>query len=163
MTEGKMDLAALDRLQAQYSLALDSQDMQGWLNLFSEDAAASYICTTRQNIENGHPLALMLDDCRARLEDRLTYVTRVWAGTFQRYYTRHLTQRLEVTEFEGGALRMLTAMVVYYTAEEDGVSKVLVTGLYDDVVDLTHAEPKFLAKKAILDTSVMPRYLVYPL
>jgi hypothetical protein len=37
-----------------------------------------------------------------------------------------------------------------------------VTGVYDDTVDTNGGLPKFVSKRAILDTVTTPRYLVYP-
>jgi 3-phenylpropionate/cinnamic acid dioxygenase small subunit len=156
-------LAQLDQLQAQYIYALDSKDMAGWLAQFSADPAASYICTSLENVRKEYPLALILDDCYARLQDRVTYVTKIWAGVFQDYKTRHLTQRLRVKPVDERTFEMLTGFVVYYVAEEDGTSAILTTGEYLDVVRLESSGPRFLKKKVVLDTSVLPHYIIYPL
>jgi len=158
-----LDLSELDQLQANYVHALDTKNMQQWLSLFCSDPDASYICTTRENVKKELPLALMLDDCHARIEDRVTFVTKIWAGTFQDYQTRHLTQRLLAKRLEDGTIRINSGFAVYYTADESGSSAILATGEYEDLVKFENGEPRFLSKKVILDTSVLPRYLVYPL
>ena len=154
---------ALDALQASYVEALNTKDMAKWLALFAQDPNASYICTTRENVRQDLPLALMMDDCYARLQDRVMYVTEVWAGTFQDYDTRHLTQRLSVEWVDDNVAKFVSNVVVHYTPEEVGVSQVLCVGQYHDVVDFSSGKPLFLHKKLILDTNVLPRYLVYPL
>ena len=93
----------------------------------------------------------------------MTYVTKIWAGTFQNYQTRHLTQPLRTRLLDRETVEMTSGFVVYYTAEESGVTEVLVSGEYEDVVRLGPAGARFFSKKTILDTSVLPRYLVYPL
>lgn len=158
-----IDNAALDQLQTRYIHALDRQDMAAWTSLFSDRAEASYICTTREHVKDGLPLALMMDDCRARIEDRLTYITKVWAGTFQNYQTRHLTQRIDARPGAGDAIELITSFAVYYTAEEDGTAAILTTGEYEDMVIREGADYRFLSKRAVLDTSVLPRYIVYPI
>lgn len=163
MRRDNLDPAVLSQLQADYIQALDTQNMPQWLAQFSDDPAASYICTTREHVKNGLPLALMLDDCHARLEDRVTYITKIWAGTFQNYQTRHLTQPLRTKWVDHETVEMTSGFVVYYTAEELGITQVLASGEYEDVVRLEQAGARFFSKKAILDTSVLPRYLVYPL
>ena len=85
-------LTALDNAQNSYIHSLDSKNMDGWLANFTNDG--SYICIAAENEANNLPIALMLDDCYARLQDRVTYVTKVWAGTFEDYQTRHFTQRI---------------------------------------------------------------------
>lgn len=156
-------LEMLDDLQASYILALDSQNMTQWLDSFSDQAEASYVCTTQENERRNLPLALMMDDCRARLLDRVTYVTKIWAGTFQNYQTRHLTQRLSAVSPGENRIEMETSLAVYCTPDETGVSMLLATGTYRDIVVREQSRARFLSKRVVLDTFVMPRYLVYPI
>lgn len=157
------DLFNIDELQTRYIDALDRKDMAGWLATFTEAPDASYICTTQENLDRGLPLALMLDDCHARLQDRVTYITKIWAGTFQDYRTRHFTQRVSTEMLPGNRVRVRTNFTVIYTPEDTGSSEILSAGVYDDIVSLAGDRAQFLAKKAVTDTSVLPRYLVYPL
>ncbi|SRR5579875_998583 len=152
-------LAALDALQIRYVSALDRRDFDAWLACF--DSEGSYICTPRENEEQGLPLALMMDDCYARLKDRVSYITQVWAGTFEDYWTRHLVQRLECTPNGPNRYTMLTNFGVLYTSAL-GRSEVLVAGYYQDDVIIGPDGARFRSKKAVLDTSITPRYLVYP-
>ncbi len=52
-------------------------------------------------------------------------------------------------------------MVAYTTAR--GQSEILATGVYHDEVSVDAGGAKFRAKRAVLDTLVTPRYLVYPI
>src|SRR3546814_9586134 len=65
-------LASLDALQNRYIAALDGKDIAGWADCFSQREDATYICRSAENEANGWPIALMLDDCRARIADRIT-------------------------------------------------------------------------------------------
>lgn len=150
----------VDALQLEYLRALDWRDLQGWANCFGDPA--SYVCTTCENEEQGLPVALMLDDSRERIADRVNYVTRVWAGTYEDYRTRHFIQRLTCVEQQPSLLAVETQFMVAYTTTR-GQSEILGTGVYFDTVVITNAGAKFRAKKAVLDTVVMPRYLVYPI
>jgi 3-phenylpropionate/cinnamic acid dioxygenase small subunit len=152
-------LAAIDALQVKYVNALDAHDMQEWLDCF--DREASYTCIPRENAEQGLPLALMMDDCYERLLDRVNYVTQVWAGTFEDYATRHFVQRLRCRDAGNLYASNFNFMVVYTSAA--GASEVLVSGQYQDEVVVDGTEAKFRSKTAVLDTIVLPRYLVYPL
>jgi anthranilate 1,2-dioxygenase small subunit len=152
-------LAQVDALQMSYLAALDRHDLESWLACFADEA--SYICITRENHEANLPVALMLDDCRARLQDRVKFVDEVWSGTFEDYTTRHFVQRFECTAANGGGLNVLSNFMVSYTNRR-GASDILVTGVYEDQVDLGGNAPRFKAKRAILDTVTTPRYLVYP-
>ena len=153
-------LARIDELQMKYLAALDRQDMKGWLDCFAEEA--SYICISRENEDAGLPVAMMLDDTRARLKDRVKFIDEVWSGTYEAYSTRHLVQRFECTPAGGGRFKVLSNFIVAYTNRRGG-SDILVTGVYEDAIDLNDAATRFAAKKAIMDTVTTPRYLVYPI
>jgi 3-phenylpropionate/cinnamic acid dioxygenase small subunit len=152
-------LARIDALQVQYLAALDRHDMKGWLACFIDDG--SYVCITRENDDAGLPVAMMLDDTGARLKDRVKFVDEVWSGTFEDYATRHFVQRLECTQ-DGGRVKVLSNFMVSYTNRRGG-SDILVTGVYEDEIDLSANEARFRAKRAVLDTVTTPRYLVYPI
>lgn len=152
--------AEADELQIAYIRALDRRDMQAWMACFSKGDGA-YTCIGRENEEQGLPLPLMLDDCPARLRDRVKYVTKVWVGTYEDYQTRHFVQRLEAKELPNGSLTIQSNFVVSYTTMR-GASEILVTGVYEDIVNVENGVPVFASKTAVLDTTVTPRYLVYP-
>lgn len=154
-------LTALDELQNRYIAALDGKDMKGWADTFIERDDASYICRSAENEAHGWPIALMLDDCRDRIKDRITFVTQVWKGTFQDYRTRHFTQRLSCEEESANTYRVRTNFSIEYT-HDPHESKTLATGVYEDVVIIDDGKPRFLSKRAIYDTTVLPQYIVYP-
>lgn len=154
---------SIDRLQTAYIAALDGKDMQAWLALFADEEGSSYTCTSAENEAAQLPVALMLDDNRARLMDRVTFVQKVWAGTFQDYRTRHFVQRLRVEQRDAQRYAVLTNFQIMFTPEEAGDSRPLVCGVYEDEIVFGERGPKFLHKRAITDTIVLPRYVVYPL
>ena len=156
-------LAAIDGLQVRYLAALDAQNMADWLATFSEDEGASYICTTAESVEADLRVALILDDCRARLKDRVTYVTKIWAGTYTEHRTRHFVQRTECRRAEENLFEVKSNFMVTYTSSETLRAEVLATGVYLDRIGIEANGARFLSKKAITDTHVLHRYLVYPL
>ena len=103
----------------------------------------------------------MYDDCRARLADRVTFITQVWTGTFQPYRTRHFVQRVGSPLLEGGRLHVVSNFSIATTPEGGGTS-LLAVGQYEDIVVLDGGEPRFQRKRAVYDTTVLPRYIVYP-
>jgi 3-phenylpropionate/cinnamic acid dioxygenase small subunit len=153
-------LSEVDALQMKYLAALDRHDLEAWLACFADEA--SYTCITRENHDADLPVALMLDDCRARLKDRVKFINEVWSGTFEDYTTRHFVQRFECREPQAGRLDVLTNFMVSYTNRRGG-SEILVTGVYEDEIALANGGARFRAKRAILDTVTTPRYLVYPI
>jgi len=154
-------LVLLDDLQNRYISALDSKDMPGWAALFADHEDATYICRSAENESMGMPIALMLDDCKARIKDRVTFVTQVWKGTFQDYRTRHFTHRLSCEKETDTTFRLRSNFSIEYTFDPQA-SQTLATGVYEDVVTMEGGEPRFLSKKAIYDTTVLPQYIVYP-
>ncbi len=152
-------LARVDALQMKYLSALDRRDLGSWLDCFA--AEAGYVCITRENHDAGLPVALMMDDTRARLKDRVKFVNEVWSGTFEDYATRHFVQRLDCKESGKDRYDVLTNFMVSYTNRRGG-SEILVTGVYEDSMRIAGANAHFISKRAILDTVTTPRYLVYP-
>lgn len=160
MSTASLDvLNRIDALQIEYIAALDHKDMPGWLASFGNPG--SYICIAAENVDHGLPLALMMDDCHERLEDRVTYVTKVWAGTFEDYQTRHFIQRISASDLGGGVYGVVTNFTVLYTAEQ-GKTDILVAGRYEDEIVLGANGAKFRSKRAVMDTNISPRYIVYP-
>ena len=154
-----LTLGCIDALQMKYLAALDDRDLDNWLTCFLEEA--SYICITRENHDAKLPVAMMMDDTRARLKDRVKFINEVWSGTFEDYATRHFVQRLDCRHGADGRFDVRTNFMVSYTNRRGG-SDILVTGVYEDAVAIVGAEALFLSKRAILDTVTTPRYLVYP-
>ena len=154
-------LGKLDELQNRYVAALDGKNLPAWAATFSERADASYICRSAENESMGLPIALMMDDCRARILDRITFITQVWKGTFQDYRTRHFTQRLSCEQESDATFRVRTNFSIEYTFDPNP-SKSLATGVYEDVVVIEGGEARFLSKRAVYDTTVLPQYIVYP-
>ncbi|AKQ42953.1 aromatic-ring-hydroxylating dioxygenase, beta subunit [Aurantiacibacter atlanticus] len=154
----------LDNLLLADAEALDSKKMESWLSNYAEDETASYYCRSAENTEQGFELGFMFDDRRARLEDRVTYVNEIWAGTFQDYRTRHFVQRIRYEKIDEDNVDVSSNFSVFMTPEDTGVTKVLAAGEYIDTVRLDgNGGAKLLSRRAELDTSVLPRYLIYPL
>lgn len=155
---------AIDRLLLADANALDSKDMPGWLENYAEEDQASYYCRAAENTEHNLELGFMFDDCRARLEDRVTYVNEIWAGTFQDYRTRHFVQRVSHRQVDARTVEVVSNFSVFMTPMDAGVTQVLAAGRYLDTMRLSDdGGAKLLSRRAELDTSVLPRYLVYPI
>lgn len=153
-------LGQVDALQADYVSALDAREMHAWLACFADDG--SYELTTVENLRLDLPVGLMLDDCHARLRDRVKYVNEVWNHAVEHYQTRHLITRVRCEQAADQSLHLRTHFSVYY-ANAEGHSALLTMGEYHDVV-IQHADGlRFRSKRAVLDGAVPPRYLIYPI
>lgn len=149
----------IDDLQRRYARALDRKDLAGWLACFG--TGGGYVCTTAENDSQGLAIALMMDDSPARLKDRVKFIEKIWAGTFEDYSTRHFVQRMETAEADG-VVEVETSFMISYV-DKGGSAAMLATGVYRDRVEITPEGAKFRAKRAVLDAPVTPRYLVYPI
>jgi anthranilate 1,2-dioxygenase small subunit len=154
-------LTTIDNLQAEYIHALDSKDFHAWVDTFDAAEDTAYFCTSAENDENDLRIALMYDDCRLRIEDRVTFIEKIWAGTFQDYRTRHFIQRTACKQISDDTFAVETNFSIIYTPET-GRSDVQVAGVYKDEILINGDGAKFKSKKAIYDTTILPRYIVYP-
>jgi 3-phenylpropionate/cinnamic acid dioxygenase small subunit len=152
-------LTQIDDLQSRYMRTLDRRAMDGWAACF--DSQASYVCIARENEEQNLALAIMMDDNAERIRDRVTYVTKIWVGVFEDYTTRHFVQRVECQKLEPSLFLVESNFMVAYTTSR-GRSEMLVAGVYRDEIVLGAGGAAFRSKRAVLDTTVTPRYLVYP-
>lgn len=152
-------MVAIDNLNGKYVAALDWQDWSAWLASFNEECI--YSVTSRQNAERNLPLCYMIDDCRARLVDRVKFITEVWASTIEPYRTRHIVQRLSVEEYGDDLFKVISNFAVMFTQNNDP-SSVLSTGYYEDIVKIVDGIAVFKSKTAYID-GTPARYLAYPL
>ena len=146
-------------LQADYIDALDNQDMKGWLAAF--DGQGTYYCRSKENEDDGLEVGYMFDDCYERLCDRVKFVDDIWAGTFEEYQTRHFLQPTRCESIGDDLYSSQTNFTVMYT-DDSGITKVLASGRYVDEI-VVNGVAKLRSRRAILDTNVVPRYIVYPI
>ncbi|WP_420749803.1 aromatic-ring-hydroxylating dioxygenase subunit beta [Rhodococcus sp. O3] len=159
ITETSNEMRAIDALLGCYAQVLDEQDWDRWPDLFADEC--SYTVHTLDNIRRGLPLAYMYDDNRARILDRVKFITEVWAGTIEPYRTRHVTQRTHAAQVAENRWEVRANFHVSFT-ENDSLSGLLATGYYEDVVEISVDGAQFVSRAVRLD-SMPARYLVYPL
>ena len=157
--------SAIDALHTAYIAALDRGDMAGWAATFAVAPETSYFCISAENDRRGLPLALMYDDCRGRIDDRVSFVTKVWVGTYQAYRTRHFIQRLSCESVGNNQYRVISGFTIMMTPE-GGATAVLTSGEYRDLIEIQGEGDKlravFRERRAVYDADVLPRYIVFP-
>jgi anthranilate 1,2-dioxygenase small subunit len=154
-------MAQLDALQLEYMDALGRKDMDAWLATF--DAEGAYVCKTLEAEERGLGIAFILDDCHDRLKDRVQFVTRVWAGTFQDYQPRHFAQRVSCQAVGEDLIEMRSNFSVMFTRSDTQKTEVFAAGQYVDLITLGKEKPLFRSKTAITDAPLMAHYMAYPI
>ena len=156
--------SAIERLHTAYLAALDQGDMAAWAATFAIDDA-SYFCISAENDRRGLPLALMYDDCRGRIDDRVSFVTKVWAGTYQPYRTRHFIQQLSMNATGNNQYRVTSGFTIMMTPE-GGATTILTSGEYRDLIEIQgegdQCRAVFRERRTVYDADVLPRYIVFP-
>ena len=166
------------RLNERYMLALDTQDMEGWLACFDSDG--QYFVQGADNAAAGLPLSLMYDDCYERLEDRVTFVNDIWPGAFEEYQTRHFLQPLvlepvvlepatpasekaAIDEPERSILLRAVSNVTVMASDQRGRTNLFITGQYVDTLRHRDCIALIKERRVVMDTFATPGVVVYPL
>jgi salicylate 5-hydroxylase small subunit len=149
----------IDDLLGAYGFVLDERQFSRWPDLFADECF--YALYSIENVERGLPLAYMLDDCRARIIDRVKFITEVWARTVEPYRTRHIVQRTKINNVSNDTYEVHANFLVGYT-QADGTAGLLASGHYEDRIRVAGAQALFERRCAFLD-NIPPRYLIYPL
>ena len=152
---------AIGRLLTAYVRVVDGGDLDRWPPLFAREA--SYTVVPRENEARGLPLALVCDDTRARIEDRVTFIKEFWAGNYNRYWPRHVVSLPHVERVDEAEYAVEQNFAVYITEPGAIGSSLLVVGQYQDRIVFEDGAPRFRARRVLVDTAVLPRYFVYPL
>ncbi len=149
----------IEELYREYVDALDEGELARWPALFLENAV--YRIVSRENEERGWPLAVMLCESRAALEDR------VWAIQHASFYVpraqRHLLSSLRIAEEGADAWRVGANYAVFQSLPEQ-LSTVFSVGRYRDRLARDGAgRIRFAEKLCIYDSALIANSLVLPL
>jgi len=150
--------AEIEMLYARSAELLDEGPIAAWPSLFTEDG--SYKAVTRENVDQGWALALMLCESRAAVEDRV-YAIEHLSLTIPRR-TRHLTSALRISA-DGSAWRVEANFAVFETLA-GGQTICFAAGLYrDKIVREANGALRFQERIAIADSALIRNSLVIPL
>jgi anthranilate 1,2-dioxygenase small subunit len=147
----------LHRLQERYISIIDSDRLEEWPQLFTEDCV--YEIVPKENADRGLPIGIMHCFGRAMLSDRITALRN--ANIFEAHTYRHLTSGLEFRRIDDATVEMQSNYVVVQTLT-DGESRVYQAGRYFDRVVRTAEGWRYQSKRAIYDTSRVQTLLVTP-
>jgi anthranilate 1,2-dioxygenase small subunit len=147
----------LHRLQERYISIIDTDRLEEWPQLFTEDCV--YEIVPKENADRGLPIGIMHCFGRAMLSDRITALRN--ANIFEAHTYRHLTSGLEFRRIDDATVEMQSNYVVVQTLT-DGESRVYQAGRYFDRVVRTAEGWRYQSKRAIYDTSRVQTLLVTP-
>jgi salicylate 5-hydroxylase small subunit len=147
----------LQQLQARYCQVLDSNDLTGWPDFFTESCV--YKLQSRENFDAGLPLCVLGFESRAMLVDRVYGV----ANTIYHdpYSQRHVCGAPLVTHAEGGALLCESSFVVIRT-QRDKLPHILCVGRYLDKVVDVDGQMQFAERLVIFDNDLLPNSIIKP-
>ncbi|PZR46751.1 aromatic-ring-hydroxylating dioxygenase subunit beta [Paraburkholderia fungorum] len=154
-------IESVEALNRAYVDALDRAELKNWVACFSGVPDAAYYCISAESVRRGLAVPLMCDDCRARIDDRVTFIEKVWAGTYEPYRTRHFTQLIDISHTDDQHYRSVFHFSIYVSAEGAG-TEILTSGRYEDLIVVDETSALFHERRAIYDADVLPRYIVYP-
>ena len=150
--------AEVEALYARSAELLDEGPLAEWPSLFLE--SGSYKAVTRENVERGWDLALMLCESRAAIEDRV-YAIEHLSLTIPRR-VRHITSALRIAA-DGPQWRVEANFALFETLA--GAQTVCFAGgLYRDrIARDSQGALRFAARLAICDSALIRNSLVIPL
>ena len=160
---------AAEELLVRYVRVVDDpRRLEEWPDLFADEA--EYVVVTRENLERGLPVAVIRDDSKDRILDRLVIIREFWGAggrAEDRHYNegwpRHLVGPVWTEPAEDGRVRLGANFAVWAASLVEGAPRLLAVGDYRDVVAFTAAGPRFVSKTVILDAPVLQDVFVYPL
>ena len=148
----------LDRFLADYAHALDDGMTDEWPACFTQDGV--YQVTTRENLESGYPIGIVLCEGRGMMEDRMLALKV--ANIYEPHVFCHIVGRPDIREESPGVYAARSNFSVFRTMQR-GDAELFATGKYLDRIVLEDGEPRFAARRVILDSRCIDILLVYPL
>src|ERR1700730_8536756 len=147
----------LHRLQEHYISVIDSDRLEEWPELFSDDGV--YEIVPKENADSGLPIGIMHCFGRPMMRDRITALRN--ANLFEPHTYRHMTSGLEFKQIDADTIDMQSNYVVVQTLT-DGESRVYQAGRYFDRVVRTADGWRYRSKRAVYDTARVQTLLVTP-
>jgi anthranilate 1,2-dioxygenase small subunit len=153
------DLAGVQALLAEYGALLDLGHYGDWLALFAQECR--YSVMPRENYDAGLPVALVLCDSRAMLEDRIQALRE--ANKYNIHIDRHVIGLPRILGGNAGGGIAIEAPFAVYQTDQEGETRLFATGLYRDRLERAGAGLRIADKLVLLDTSAVPTLLATPL
>jgi len=148
----------IEALHTRYIQSIDENKLEEWPNLFIETGL--YKIVTRENFDQGLPLAVM--ECRSRgmMQDRVTGLRRINFYEPQRYL--HQISGLAIEPVHDHMVKCRSNYLVIRTTG-DGAMTLYSAGVYLDKVVLSGDGAKFEERIVIPDSRRIETLLVIPL
>jgi anthranilate 1,2-dioxygenase small subunit len=149
---------SVQALLAEYGGLLDLGRYEDWLALFA--AECRYAVVPRENHEAGLPVALILCDSRAMLEDRIAALRQ--ANKYNIHTDRHIIGLPRIIAAAADRIEIEAPFAVYQT-DPEGETRLFATGLYRDRLESEGDVLRIAEVLVLLDTFAVPTLLATPL
>lgn len=148
----------VEDLHTRYIRVIDDDRIEEWPNLFTGECL--YKIVTRENFEQGLPLAVM--ECRSRgmLMDRVTGLRKINVYEPQRY--SHQVSGLEIEQIDENTAACRSNYLVIRTVG-DGTMTLFSAGIYLDRVVVRDGCPFFAERIVVQDSRRIETLLAIPL
>lgn len=143
-------------LYAACSAALDALDFAAFLACFAGEC--SYSIHSKENIDRGWPLAFVSCASRGMLEDRVAAIQK--SSFIVPRVQRRIVSGVRV--LGGEPLRSEASFAVFETFEGKATT-LFMAGRFEDTLVREGGVLKFRERRSILDSSIVPNSLPYPL
>jgi 3-phenylpropionate/cinnamic acid dioxygenase small subunit len=150
---------ALDRVNADYALALDEDEIERWPDFFAAESCI-YRVIPRENHEAGYPISIMYCASRGMMLDRIAHIRETAMFAPRRY--RHIVGNVRILGVERATLRAQANYAVFETTF-DQKTQIYNVGKYVDELALANGALKFRERLCVFDSSVIPTSLIYPI
>ena len=149
---------AIADLLERYCHVLDDGRVDEWSGFFEADAL--YQITTRENVEAGRPIGIVLCEGRDMMDDRIKALKM--ANIFENHSYRHMVGRPLVEAEREGRYTVRSSFLVYRTMYT-GKTELFACGKYQDVLAAGPEGLRFAERRVVLDSRSVDTLLVYPL
>jgi anthranilate 1,2-dioxygenase small subunit len=149
---------AIRALLRDYANAVDRGALKRWPDFFAE--ACQYRITTRENVERGFPLSIMLCTNRAMLFDRIEATEK--ANVYEPHRYRHVLSESEIETGPDGAAVVRTSFLCVRIMLTGDMTLFACGEYLDEVVD-DGGRAVFRSRTVVLDSSKIDTLIAIPL
>ncbi|MFN0304553.1 MAG: aromatic-ring-hydroxylating dioxygenase subunit beta [Burkholderiales bacterium] len=149
---------ALCDLLAEYGLRLDDDQLEAWVELFTDDC--DYRIVTRENVEQNLPNVLIWCKGKNMLADRITSYRHV--NEYNLHWDCHTISAPRINAAADGAWRVEASYSLFQTNLE-GQSRLFSVGRYRARVVFAGDTPRIREMVVVADTGSIPTLLATPI
>lgn len=145
-------------LYTECATALDERAFERFLACFASECA--YSIHAKENIDRGWPIALVSCPSRGLLVDRVAAIQK--SSFIIPRVQRRLVSSVRVVATNDVPIRSQASFAVFETFEGEATT-FFVAGRFEDTICREQGELKLARRKCILDSSIVPNSLPFPL